>query len=60
MILLTAYLVGYFLIFGIVAGTSHKFDLDTFGTCLFLSLLSWIMVGVFLADFITKEDETKP
>jgi hypothetical protein len=60
MILLTAYLIGYFITFGLVIGTEDKFDWDTFGACVFISLLSWIMIGIYLADFIPKKEETKP
>jgi hypothetical protein len=60
MILLTAYLIGYFLSFGLIAGTEDKFNWETFRACFFISLLSWIMIGIFLADFIPKKEKIEP
>lgn len=60
MILLTAYLIGYFLSFGIIAGTEDKFNWKTFWMCIFISLLSWIMIGIYLADFIPKKEKSTP
>jgi len=60
MILLTAYLIGYFLSFGIIAGSDENFNWTTFWSCLFLSLLSWIMIGIYLSDFIPKKEKIEP
>jgi len=60
MILLTAYLIGYFISFGLVAGIEEKFNWDTLGLCLVVSLLSWINIGIFLADFIPNKKKIKP
>lgn len=59
-ILLTAYLIGYFLSFGLVIGIEDGFDLDTFGAAFVISFLSWINIGIYLADFIPKKEIPKP
>jgi hypothetical protein len=59
-IILTAYLIGYFISVGLIIGIED--DEDTFSTvcgAICMSFLSWINIGVYLADFLPYKQKSK-
>lgn len=60
-ILLTAYLVGYFISFGIAFGFKEEKDSwwSTFSFAIFLGFLSWINIGLLVGDLFNILIERK-
>lgn len=59
-ILLTAYLIGYFISVGLIIGIHEKSTRhDAIIAGIFIGLLSWINIGIFLADFIPSKEKIK-
>jgi len=58
-IILTAYLIGYFISMGIVMGIHEKFDRDAIWSGIFIGLFSWIVIGMHLADFLPSKEKNK-
>lgn len=55
MILVSAYLIGYFISFGLIFGAHEKWNFNAFGTAFIVSWMSWINVGIFLSDFVKEK-----
>lgn len=56
-ILLTSYLIGYFISFGLVIGIHKEFNFNVFVLAFFCGLLSWINIGVLIADKLIPDSE---
>lgn len=56
-LLLTAYLIGYFISFGLVLGAEETFTFDSFIGAFMVSFFSWINIGIYLSGFISSKSK---
>jgi hypothetical protein len=58
-ILLTAYLIGYFVSFGLTLGCHEEPGFGAISAAFVVSLLSWINIGIYLSDFLPHNEKIK-